>query len=199
MLQTVKMTHKEKVEMYRKVDKDLLIEMLIQCNTLLSAIKPKVETSDITDKEWKNIAKLLYPKKKKEIIMNNNIKENYVSFEIAKLLKEKGFDVHCNSYYYGAYRNSVENVGNYNSTDQDVDEPHYSQPTTALAIKWIRENFGIHIWIQALNIVHSKWYFAITKKGDGHNLYDGCLKHDYYNSPEETENAAILYTLNNLI
>ena len=32
------------------------------------------------------------------------ITEDYVSFETAKLLKEKGFDSECHSYYYPCHR-----------------------------------------------------------------------------------------------
>lgn len=32
--------------------------------------------------------------------MNNNITENYCSFEVSKLLKEKGLRLKCEYYYY---------------------------------------------------------------------------------------------------
>lgn len=37
MMQIIETTHQEKVEMYRLIDKDKLIEMLIECNRLLEA------------------------------------------------------------------------------------------------------------------------------------------------------------------
>ena len=35
MVQDVETSHKEKIEMYRLIDKERLIEMLIECNRLL--------------------------------------------------------------------------------------------------------------------------------------------------------------------
>ena len=42
MIQVVEMSHQEKVEMYRLVDKEKLIEMLIECNNTITRITPKV-------------------------------------------------------------------------------------------------------------------------------------------------------------
>lgn len=42
MYQVVEMSYQEKVEMYRLIDKEDLIKMLIECNNLLSRLTPKV-------------------------------------------------------------------------------------------------------------------------------------------------------------
>lgn len=42
MYQVVEMSHQEKVEMYRLIDKEDLIEMLIECNNVISRLTPKV-------------------------------------------------------------------------------------------------------------------------------------------------------------
>lgn len=52
------------------------------------------------------------------------ITEDYVSFETAKLLKEKGFDEECQE-YYGDYE--------------------YPCPTHQMATKWVQETFNIII------------------------------------------------------
>lgn len=42
MHQIIETTHKEKVEMYRMIDKERLIEMLIEANRCLASIKPTI-------------------------------------------------------------------------------------------------------------------------------------------------------------
>jgi excinuclease UvrABC ATPase subunit len=38
MVQVIKMTHSEKVEMYQKIEKDKLIEMLIEANNIIEQL-----------------------------------------------------------------------------------------------------------------------------------------------------------------
>lgn len=73
--------------------------------------------------------------------------EQYVTCKVAKLLKEKGFDWGCCSYWcifpngdivhtdYGHFANH-----NRNETDRFV-----SRPTQALSCRWLREVHGIDI------------------------------------------------------
>lgn len=132
--------------------------------------------------------------------MNNNIQEDYVSFETAKLLKEKGFDVHCNSLYYDNSGN-VSEIGNYNSEDNEEDGPHSSRPSQTLSVKWIRENFGMHIKIDwFLKDDNSiDWDFCIQKIGtDIDEKGNSEYLRDYdpetgFNSPEEATEAALKY------
>lgn len=74
------------------------------------------------------------------------IEEIYVSFDTAKLLKEAGFDVPCNSYYEledgEVVRKDSIGSSDYNAYEDTV----CSRPTQALAARWLREKFGIHIF-----------------------------------------------------
>ena len=63
------------------------------------------------------------------------IVESYVSFDIAKMLKEAGFDVPCTSQYTEG--KCIWNVGYPDNFNQD--EFGYSRPTQALAARWLRE------------------------------------------------------------
>lgn len=72
------------------------------------------------------------------------ITEDYCSFDLSKLLKEKGFDVElqCDSYY--------------EETQKQIDIPWqteidglYPHCTHALAMKWLREKHNIDIGIEA--------------------------------------------------
>ena len=63
--------------------------------------------------------------------------ENHVSFETAKLLKEKGFDWECRNYYntdghfYSEYASS-----NWNNSKGEI--TLFSAPTYHMAKKWLR-------------------------------------------------------------
>lgn len=66
------------------------------------------------------------------------ITEDYVSFETAKLLKEKGFDWECIGYYVDYEPNDVKYsfLGETNST---WESRCYSAPTLQMAMKWLRK------------------------------------------------------------
>ena len=77
--------------------------------------------------------------------------EDYVSYETAKLLKEKGFDESTSMVYmpygdlckldrYDSIRNS-----NYNDITKNYFE--YTAPTLQMAMKWLRRIHGLHIAI----------------------------------------------------
>ena len=76
--------------------------------------------------------------------------EDYVNFEIAKSLKQKGFNWGCISYY----EHFSSNVTLYSGmvpewSDSYIDhnkiESRYSRPTLQMAMKWLRE---VHkLWI----------------------------------------------------
>lgn len=82
------------------------------------------------------------------------IEESYVSFYTAKLLKEAGFEEKVNScFMYDKYADKDEYefeggyalvrkalFDNYNCYENAI-----SQPTQALAAKWLREVHGIHV------------------------------------------------------
>ena len=137
--------------------------------------------------------------------MNNNIQEDYCSFEVSKLLKEKGFDIPLGK-YYNPFSGKLMNesiLKIQNSHKQAI-----NCPTHALAIKWIRENFGIHI--NVTKPFHKDYYIVgkipMEFRVKGHeesgswgipisyNRLDGKFK-----SFEEATEAALLYTLQNLI
>lgn len=69
------------------------------------------------------------------------ITEDHVSFETAKLLKEKGFDEECAYFYsdcdYGVpgleYDSSITCINSW------LDDEEYAAPTLQMAMKWLRE------------------------------------------------------------
>lgn len=76
------------------------------------------------------------------------VKEQYVSFETSKLLKEKGFDISVYSYYsrdgelhpMNEYGNSV----NFNNSILEYME-RLSAPTQALVCRWLREEHNLSV------------------------------------------------------
>lgn len=154
--------------------------------------------------------------------MNNNITEDYVTFEVAKLLKEKGFGVPCNYYYrekeyVEALNKNRESLGlserfEEGSVGEQLNKQHKgrlvnrnqydtttSRPTQALAIKWIRENFGISISINReayYQEVFDKYVYSITWPLNGKYK---AIASPYFEKFEEATEAALLCTLKRLI
>ena len=131
----------------------------------------------------------------KQIIM---VTEDYVSFEIAKLLKEKGFDeqtVRC--YNLKKELCVCQCIG-----DETINStPNYliAAPTHQMAMKWIRESFSLYIDIELLSGPSFSWYILLMNDP---KYMMGCSEDTtihYYNSYEEACEAAIKYTLENLI
>lgn len=72
-------------------------------------------------------------------------KEDYVSFEVAKLLKEAGFDVPTSTHY--SNRGDVWQSSAPEDYNDDKSCKACSRPTQALAARWLREVYGIHVMI----------------------------------------------------
>ena len=74
------------------------------------------------------------------------ITEDYVSFEVAKLLKEKGFDCLCHSYFRKDNPNNLVK-GTCGANWNDV--PFFtSRPTLQMTMKWLREVHGYVIVVE---------------------------------------------------
>ena len=135
-----------------------------------------------------------------------NITEDYCSFEVAKLLKEKGFDESTSMVYmsygdlcklsrYDSIRNS-----NYNDITKNYFE--YTAPTHQMAIAWLRETHGIFILIKPCDSYFDEEYeFSIYKKQNT-VIFEWELleiENSLYKGYEETVEAALKYVLENLI
>ena len=143
--------------------------------------------------------------------MNNDIKEDYVSFEVSKLLKEKGFAVPCNFYFYidGKVHEQLNQKHKGRLVDRNIYENQYSIPTHALIIKWIKENFGIHIGNSPTfqfndaredYLTVSDWQYWITVIKNGKYVQElSYSARENKNNSKESIEEALLYTLQNLI
>lgn len=114
-----------------------------------------------------------------------------IKFEIAKLLKEKGFDLPMEKYYVD--KNTCVNSlpakidGTY-PTNNDLIMDWCSAPTIAEVVMWLYEKHEIWIEVSADNDCE-KFQYVIS---------DECSEYNC-KSPTEAYEAAIEYTLKNLI
>lgn len=157
------------------------------------------------------------------------IEEAYTSFEIAKLLKEKGFDEPCRSYFIdseGDYRKCTVDITNKNCSTNEI-----LRPTHQMAVAFIRKKYNIDIEIQsAVGSLGIKVYipyistykpyiltdidkhFGLTEDDVKHRVIQkkrplyfedddkNVIKaHRYFKTFEEAVEAALIYTLENLI
>ena len=105
------------------------------------------------------------------------ITEDYVSYEISKLLKEKGFDEECQK-YYGDYK--------------------YPCPTLQMAMKWLRKVHYIFIRPNTNFLYPIRYYCEIFCYGDNLKTQQDVTTENF-ESPEEACEAGIKYCLEKLI
>ena len=132
-----------------------------------------------------------------------NIQEDFVSFETAKLLKEKGFDEITFTWYNGKGKFCVgkNNYDDYYMNHFPIMEKNKnkcSAPTLQMAMKWLRKNHQIFIRPNTSFLYPIKWYSEIFCYGDNLKTQQD-IKTEYYDSPEEACEAAIKYCLEHLI
>lgn len=123
-----------------------------------------------------------------------------VKFELAQILKEKGYDVPTLSFYFkiGAKGNGGTpfNWNIYKHKDSD-----FSAPTIAEVCMWLYEKHGIWIEVGSGNLFHKDKFYILIKI---HNVDRWDLTsldnkiHSPYNTPTEAYEAAIEYVLKNL-
>lgn len=137
--------------------------------------------------------------------------EDFVTFEIAKKLKEKGFRETCFGWYYPCevcgydYRTLI--VSNYSEYRGDKykdllishnDDKHIDAPTISQVLKWLREKYFIHIstkpypcedglmWLYEIR-KFSKYIIAVVANKTG------------FTEEEQAALAGIEYVLENII
>ena len=125
------------------------------------------------------------------------ITEDYVSFETAKLLKEKGFTANIHGMY--------DHDGKFCEATFTNVEPYYScyAPTLQMAMKWLRE-------VHKIGVFPSTYAFMVGENGSAKPVYGTAIinletyklmTYDLMPMPtyEEATEAAIKYCLENLI
>jgi hypothetical protein len=138
------------------------------------------------------------------------ITEDYCSFEVAKLLKEKGFDEPVYHSINKTYRDDRDDVSiwtsdrpeNHNNIPEEKNHfCTYSCPTIQMAMKWLREK-GIIITVvymrYSLQTIGAQLMFGFNIQNvQGELLFENIDV--AYDSYEQAEMDAIKYSLENLI
>ena len=132
------------------------------------------------------------------------IKEAYVSFEVAKLLKEKGFDEPCHAYWHEYENRLIISHSMYEI--QNITNPSFfgpAAPTLQMAMKWLREVHNLHCAVYYDFVLG--WYCQITSLKETVEYDYEEMKHYHpdknngFSSPEGAYEEAIKYCLENLI
>ncbi len=138
------------------------------------------------------------------------IKSTYVSFEQAKLLKEKSFNEKCFNYYTSSGEQYINGKGteitnsgfnstysiysfNYSNFSNKQRQEYYLAPEQWLVVEWLRVNYGIHIVIMPKQLPDNSIVYYIWKGKRA------TFKETFYNSPQEAYSAAFDYILNTLL
>lgn len=125
------------------------------------------------------------------------IEEAFVSFDNAKLLKEKGFNEICSAFYN--YKGQLMNVSGFNcqplsnsNTKADV----CMAPTHQLVLRWLREIYHLHIYAfySEIKTSSSNWCYEVERI-DGNWTFSKRHGKTY----EECIEEAINYTIKNLL
>lgn len=134
--------------------------------------------------------------------VNRIYNEDYVSFEIAKLLKEKGFE--CEKKSISAIYNELGVFHSLSTANdeyydyEDFDKYDYIAPTHQMTMRWLRDVHNIFIQISAVFQDQPFGLHYIPSIQD----YHAYARHDNFSeyvTYEEACEAAIKYCLENLI
>lgn len=123
------------------------------------------------------------------------ITEDYVSFETAKLLKEKKFNELVPS-FYGETGLEGYMLGPHKTSNSKLEECFCARPTHQMVMKWLREKcIFITLDIISFNLNDLPvWSFDIW-----HNNSHEYWSSDYFDSYEQACEAAIKYCLKHLL
>lgn len=98
--------------------------------------------------------------------------EDFVSFDLAKKLEEKGFT--C-EYPFAMYDKYGQFCPLYSSDEyyfgiDDFDKRDYIAPTISQVLKWLREEKKIYVMIDRSFSVKNSWHYVICNNDDFEHL-----------------------------
>ena len=128
------------------------------------------------------------------------ITEDYVSFEVAKLLKGKGFEGNINAYYHiWDNGNRVCSVREF--THSEAPYLYIPAPTLQMATKWLREVHNLNVEVYRTACGYIGCIVGIPSGTDIKFLEDDGddLPSGQYTKFENACEAAIKYSIENLI
>lgn len=139
------------------------------------------------------------------------IKEDYVSFEVARLLKEKGFDEPCHL----GYNKNGEYFPTNNRSNSQIVQPDFCFiccPTLQMAMKWLRKVYNLCLFVIPATIdetfrtgyalypqCDSRYEWCASKNDRSKATFGFDINKKYCDSYEEACEAVIKYCLEYLI
>lgn len=137
--------------------------------------------------------------------------EDFVTYEIAQKLKEKGFKEQClayyskdsDFYYNTSYGSDVENAfKSFNSRPNHICGKRTDAPTISQVLRWLREEKSLHIEFVSAAYGYS-FIVSKTPNRGGTDIYhgrnQGTNDGGAWDEYKECELAGIEYVINNLI
>ena len=129
--------------------------------------------------------------------------EDFVTYEIAVKLKEKGFTCEYPFAMYTEYEQfcPLYSSDRYYFGIDDFDKHDYIAPTISQVFKWLREVKGIHIDIAIWKSQYIAMIVFIDKPDQNIEHYNETIWEDerLFDTYEKAAIAGIEYVLNNLI
>lgn len=126
-------------------------------------------------------------------------REDYVSLEVARLLKKKGFNEYCGAYYHLIWKDMTEEecfevAPNHDFRNKD-NGYRAGAPTLYEAQKWLRSK-KIYVLAQpAKESGVTVWYYQVVNDNDPDDIFY-TTSQDTYPNYETALNEGIKYALN---
>ena len=97
--------------------------------------------------------------------------KDFVTFELAKKLKEKGYPQEKESTLAmynedGEFHSLCQTIGDFEYLFEDFDENDYVCPTISQALRWLRKYKDLVIIVLPIDFSNNKYSAAIYSKGD---------------------------------
>jgi hypothetical protein len=131
------------------------------------------------------------------------MQKELISFNTAKLAKEKGFkpERNWNPEYVPMWveddHSNIPREGEYKEEDWDV-EGYYLRPTQTELQRWLREDHDIHIYVEPCRYKQNRVYGATVASDkiqeDGEHFWDSVAE-DYFPIYEQALEDGLLYAL----
>jgi len=131
------------------------------------------------------------------------IQEVYCSYEVAKLLKEKGFNEYCLKNYWSSDKELHDwkwELSYNRNSDENRNTKDCAAPTQQMAMKWLRKVHNILLFILPAQENGKLAYLVeVWTWNDEEGIYESTYAPMPRKEPEQAIEAAIKYVLENLI
>lgn len=124
-------------------------------------------------------------------------KEDYVSLETAKMLKEKGFNEPCNA-WYGINGSEFASADTSNHNYTFPKDSRYSKPTLYEAHKWIWERHKMFVSAAPNSPFTAplEFFFWIDFPTETIDVFGSLITEEHFPSYQQALDAGIRYALN---